>query len=164
MKFRNAILIPIVILVVALALATGVSAQTTPPPVTDDDVNRVAHELYCPVCENTPLDVCPTQACAQWRALIREKLALGWSDEQVRDYFVVQYGDRVLATPPAQGFNWVFYGMVIAALLGAATLLYLVLRRMVKRPAQTQPTPQGAKPAADPDYLRRIEEELKKRG
>lgn len=154
----------IIVLAAALALAAGVSAQTTPPPVTDDDVNRVAHELYCPVCENTPLDVCPTQACAQWRDLIREKLALGWSDQQVRDYFVMQYGDRVLAAPPAQGFNWVFYVIIPVALLGAVGVLVSVLRRMVKRPAQGASAPQTAKPAADPDYMKRIEEELKKRG
>ncbi|HEY9087193.1 MAG TPA: cytochrome c-type biogenesis protein CcmH [Anaerolineaceae bacterium] len=154
----------IIVLAAALALAAGVSAQTPPPPVTDDDVNRVAHELYCPVCENTPLDVCPTQACAQWRDLIREKLALGWTDQQVRDYFVMQYGDRVLAAPPAQGFNWVFYVIIPVALLGAVGVLVSVLRRMVKHPAQTASAPQSAKPAADPDYLKRIEEELKKRG
>ncbi len=41
---------------VAPALAQG-------QPPTDDEVNRIAKQLYCPVCENTPLDVCPTQAC-----------------------------------------------------------------------------------------------------
>jgi len=58
-----------------------VSAQTPQPqsqvPVTDNQVNAVAHELYCPVCENIPLDVCPTQACAQWRELIRQQLGQG---------------------------------------------------------------------------------------
>jgi cytochrome c-type biogenesis protein CcmH/NrfF len=54
------------------------SAQDTEPTgPTDDEVNAIAKQLYCPVCENIPLDVCPTQACAQWRDLIREKLARG---------------------------------------------------------------------------------------
>ena len=45
------------------------------PTPSDDEVNRIAHQLYCPVCENTPLDVCPTEACRQWRDLIRQQLA-----------------------------------------------------------------------------------------
>ena len=37
------------------------AAQENEPKkvVTDDDVNAIAKELYCPVCESTPLDVCP---------------------------------------------------------------------------------------------------------
>src|SRR5687768_4143054 len=39
-----------------LAPARGYAQGSAP---TDDDVNRVARQLYCPVCESTPLDVCP---------------------------------------------------------------------------------------------------------
>ena len=76
---------------------------------TDDDVNAVAKQLFCPVCENIPLDTCGTAACEQWRGIIREKLSEGWTEDQIKNYFVEQYGDRVLAEPPAQGFNWVVY-------------------------------------------------------
>ncbi|HLB48324.1 MAG TPA: cytochrome c-type biogenesis protein CcmH, partial [Anaerolineales bacterium] len=64
---------------------TVVYAQSDDP--TDDDVNRVAKQLYCPVCPNTPLDVCETKACQDWRADIKDKLAVGWTDEQVIEYF-----------------------------------------------------------------------------
>ncbi len=162
MKSRTIFWIVLISLAASLAYTGSVLAQDVPTFVPDDDVNRVAHGLYCPVCENIPLDVCPTQACAQWRELIRQKLAEGWSDEQVKDYFVAQYGDRVLATPPAQGFNWVFYVIIPVALLGAVAILYSVMRRMVRpKAASAQPpsTPGGEEDA----YLRRMEEELKKR-
>jgi cytochrome c-type biogenesis protein CcmH/NrfF len=57
-----------------LAVAT-VSAQGSTP--SDDQVNAIAKQLYCPVCENTPLDVCPTDACKEWREEIRGMLAEG---------------------------------------------------------------------------------------
>ena len=69
------------LLALAILLAAPVLAQGQNPP-TDDEVNAVAKQLYCPVCENTPLDVCPTQACAQWRDLIRLKLSQGESEEE----------------------------------------------------------------------------------
>ena len=86
------------ILFSALALVGVVSAQTPQPP-TDDEVNRVATQMYCPVCENVPLDVCPTTACADWRADIRDKLSQGWTEQEIKDYFAAQYGDRF--KPPA---------------------------------------------------------------
>ena len=61
-------------------LSTPPAALAQQPTPSDDEVNAIAKQLFCPVCENTPLDVCPTQACAQWRELIREKLAAGWSE------------------------------------------------------------------------------------
>lgn len=92
--------------------------------ISDDDVNAVAKQLYCPVCENIPLDVCGTQACAQWRELIREKLAQGWNENEIKEYFVLQYGDRVLAEPPRSGLNWLVYILPPVAFLAGIFILY----------------------------------------
>ena len=75
-------------------VSSVVSAQQPTP--SDDQVNAIARQLYCPVCENIPLDVCPTTACAKWRELIRQKLSDGWNEQQIKDYFVNQYGASVL--------------------------------------------------------------------
>lgn len=115
-------------------IAVPASAQTREP--TDDEVNAIARQLYCPVCENIPLDVCPTQACAQWRATIKEKLAEGWAEQQIKDYFVEQYGMRVLAAPPVQGL-WILPWL--AFLAGVGVLIYYL--RAIRRPA---PAPAAA--------------------
>src|SRR5512146_2918350 len=84
----------------ARATQAAAPAQPGGPGSTPNDVNRVAKQLYCPVCPNTPLNVCETQACQDWRELIRQKLSAGASDQEIITYFVAQYGQRVLATPP----------------------------------------------------------------
>jgi len=43
-------------------------AQGSEP--TDDEVNAIAKQLYCPVCENISLDACGTAACEQWRNIM----------------------------------------------------------------------------------------------
>lgn len=154
------------ILIVALGLVlAGVRAAAAQSPTpSDNDVNRVAKQLYCPVCENIPLDVCPTTACGEWRELIRQKLASGWSDQQIKDYFATQYGDRVLAEPPRRGLNWLVYVLPPLFFLGGAVIVFSVLRRMHAAPAAgpaPEPTPDAGKPGDDP-YLRKVEEELKK--
>jgi cytochrome c-type biogenesis protein CcmH len=142
--------------------------QPTPDTskISDDQVNAIAKQMYCPVCENIPLGVCPTQACAQWRDLIRLRLAEGRTEAQIKAEFVEQYGDRVLATPPAQGFNWLVYLIPPLAILAGGYILFRTLKGMQQTPAPVQPPP--ASPAASgdaspDDYVRRLEEELRKR-
>jgi len=140
----------------------------TPGPITDDQVNAIAKNMYCPVCENTPLDVCPTQACAEWRELIRDKLAEGWNEQQIRAYFVERFGDRVLATPPARGLNWLVYVIPPIAFLAGLYLLYrafLSMRASTELNTPTRVTPEGSEgePESPKDpYLDRLEEELRK--
>lgn len=133
-------------------------------PVTDDQVNEVARQLYCPVCENIPLDVCPTQACAQWRALIKEKLEAGWSVEQIKQYFAVQYGDRVLGEPPRKGLNWLVYILPPIMILGGALLLGWIIKgmRLPKKTTGSIPGKEDYSSSGD-EYISQIEEELKKR-
>lgn len=132
----------------------NVIAQNDYP--TDDQVNAIAKELYCPVCENIPLDVCPTQACAQWRALIKEKMIAGWSKDEIKQYFVDQYGDRVLAQPPARGLNLLVYILPPVVFLGGVVVVYLNLKKIKKIPEKEI---QASKINND-KYLQEIEEAL----
>lgn len=157
---KRTIWIFLIISVLTLGWVYQVSAQAPTP--SDDDVNAIARQLFCPVCENTPLDVCPTQACAQWRALIREKLAQGWTAEQIKQYFVEQYGARVLAEPPRQGLNWLVYVIPPALMLIGVYILYRAFQSMRKPVLVDVDEPKTDEPNSD-EYLRRVEEELKKR-
>jgi cytochrome c-type biogenesis protein CcmH len=145
-------------------VAGGAWAQENPPrPATADEINAVAKQMYCPVCENIPLDVCPTQACAEWRDLIKDKLQAGWSDDQIKIYFVEQFGDRVLATPPARGLNWLVYVFPPLVFLGGVAVLYKAFRTWNQPPDLVAASIEAAEPEnQDDEYVRRLEEELRK--
>jgi cytochrome c-type biogenesis protein CcmH len=151
--------------ILAMLWTIPVSAQAPTP--TDDEVNRIAKQLYCPVCESTPLDVCPTEACRQWRELIRTMLADGKSETDIKQYFVEHYGARVLAEPPNRLVTYLV--PAVAILLGA----FLLFRgfQMWMKPSTTEAGQADSKPEAEPaqdpypqdPYVARLEEELKKR-
>ena len=157
--------------VLLLILTTPVFAQES---ISDNEVNEVAKGLYCPVCENTPLDVCPTQACEDWRELIRTKLAQGETPEEINAYFALQYGDGVLAEPPRQGANlilWLFpiVAIVLGGLYFGRTLQGLKVAEEEVATAVPPPTPastshNNAKPVAEErpldHYISQIEQEL----
>jgi cytochrome c-type biogenesis protein CcmH len=148
-----------------------VAAQNPQPTPSDNAVNRVAKQLYCPVCENIPLDVCPTQACHDWRELIRQKLALGWTDQQITAYFAQQYGDRVLAEPPASGLNWIVYILPWVAFAGGVVIVWRVLVTTRKKSLANAVSAVGTDEAhdahdqksSDDPYIRKLEEELRKK-
>jgi cytochrome c-type biogenesis protein CcmH len=159
-KITNYQLLLAALLAVVLALTLNRVASAQGPTPTDDEVNRIAKQLYCPVCESTPLDVCPTEACRQWRDLIRTMLAEGKSEAEIKQYFVEHYGARVLAEPPNRLASYLVPG--IAILLGA--LLLARGFQMWLKPVKTDIEPADAEreaTSADP-YIARLEEELKK--
>ena len=163
---RGSIFILVFALVTGLAafLPTSGPVRAQQPTPSDDEVNAIARQLFCPVCENTPLDVCPTQACHDWRELIRQMLAEGKSESEIKQYFVNQYGARVLSEPPSTGMNWLVYVVPPLAVLAGAYMLFRAFRTWkVLRETQSASPAQGSAPAADDDYIARLEEELRKR-
>lgn len=160
MKITNYKLPLALLLTVTFTLLFSLVASAQGPTPTDDDVNRVAKQLYCPVCESTPLDVCPTEACRQWRDLIRTMLAEGKSDEEIKQYFVTQYGARVLAEPPNRMISY----LVPAAIILLGALLLARGFQMWMKPLATETTADEAHretKLVDP-YIARLEEEVKK--
>jgi cytochrome c-type biogenesis protein CcmH len=154
-------------LVASLLLAGLVSAQQPQPTPSDDQVNAIASQLYCPVCENTPLDVCPTTACAQWRELIRQKLIEGKSPQEIKDYFVEYYGARVLGAPPAAGFYWLAYVVPPIIILAGAYVLvraFLSWKKNAPPPEKlaTSPPPPAIQPPERDEYIQRLEDEVHK--
>jgi cytochrome c-type biogenesis protein CcmH len=156
--------IKLILLMIALAaslLAVKVvyAQGGTPYTPTDDDVLRVAKNLYCPVCPNTPLDVCETKACEDWRAQIRDQLSEGWTDQQIIDYFVAQFGERVLAEPQRKGFTSLVWFLPLIVVLVGLGIVYEILRNWRKQ----GPTPVTvtSTPIIPDELLRKIEREIR---
>jgi len=108
-----------------------ISAQES--SVTADEVNVVAKKLYCPVCENIPLDNCGTAACADWRYEIQLQLEAGLTEQEIIDDFVYRFGDRVVGTPQdpllriiSVSIPWLF------TIVGSLSVIYILIRLQLK--------------------------------
>src|SRR4026208_2156671 len=148
MKIATYKLLLALLLTVTFSLLFSVLASAQGPTPTDDDVNRIAKQLYCPVCESTPLDVCPTEACRQWRELIRTMLSEGKTEAEIKQYFVEHYGARVLAEPPNR---LVAYLVPAVAILLGALLLFRGFQMWMKPPTtKADAANADEKPVQDP--------------
>jgi cytochrome c-type biogenesis protein CcmH len=150
------------ILFVLLVPASAQDVEPTALPVTADEVNAVARQMYCPVCENIPLDVCSTAACAQWRDEIRIQLSQGQSPEQVIENFVGRYGDRVVGTPQDPSLRalslwtpWLLAGLVVIVVV----IVFIGWSRSSRKAAAEIPAGEAAV-LSDDDYRARLERDL----
>jgi cytochrome c-type biogenesis protein CcmH len=143
--------------------AQGGGDPTPVREVTDDEVNAISHELYCPVCENIPLDVCGTEACARWRAQVRTLLEQGASGDEVIAYFVRQFGDRVVGVPQDPTLNSLSWAVPVAAVILGVIIVGVVFARWRSggEPDAAPPDDEDDDVASDDDdYRARLEREL----
>jgi len=86
----------------------------------------------------------------------RETHAMVAAGDEILDHYVAQYGERILATPPAKGFNTFVYLLPWMALILGASFLILLIRKL------RSPAPSCApSPAPDARYASLIEKEMK---
>ena len=135
------------LLLIAAALllaATPVAAQEPPPtpdrPLADAAQEARAQALFddirCVVCQHEAIADSPAGLAADVRALVREQIAAGRSDQQVRDDLVRRYGDFVLFTPPLRGGTWLlWFGPLLFLGLGGWIVLGIIKRA---RPQEQQ--------------------------
>lgn len=96
--------------------------------VLEERANLLETQLLCPVCEGQSLRESQAQIAVSMKALLREQLDQGYTNSEIRDFFVARYGEAVLAAPRAQGFGllaWIIPAVIVAAgLLVLGFVLY----------------------------------------
>ncbi|HEV3408290.1 MAG TPA: cytochrome c-type biogenesis protein [Gaiellaceae bacterium] len=140
----------------ALALATPALAAHT--GWTPDELER---ELTCPTCQTT-LAMSDAPVADRMRAFIRARHAAGDTKAEVRERLVAEFGEGVLAAPPAEGFNLLAWLLPIGGALAAALVLGFLAWRWAggeKRERAADPSSNG-RVSLDPELERRLDEEL----
>ncbi len=158
---KSKIIVGVLLALVAAVWFAATPARAQGPVNIDDEVNRIAKGLYCPVCPNTPLDVCGTQACIDWRGDIKTMVQQGKTEQQIRDAFVARFGPQVLGAPPAEGFNWLAYILPVAGIILGTVIAWFTVRAWLVRrtPATAGQSPDA--PEIPKEYADRIEKDLK---
>jgi cytochrome c-type biogenesis protein CcmH len=146
---RPAPLLLLVLLLLPLAAEAAPQA-----PVDEETVTRIAARLRCVVCQNLSVADSPSEMANQMRGIIRERLRAGDTPEQVVAYFVERYGEWILLSPPARGFNLLVWTAPFLAIAGGFVVVVLVTRRW-RRAAGT-----GDLPPPDAATRERIRREL----
>ncbi|MBA2741528.1 MAG: cytochrome c-type biogenesis protein CcmH [Actinobacteria bacterium] len=142
---------PTLVLTIALGLLVPVSVWAADPPSAAD----LEAELVCPVCETT-LDQSNAPVAERMKVFIRERIAAGDTEQEIKDALVAEFGSGVLATPGKRGFGLLAWLIPLAAIAVGALAVGLLVRGWTRRgvPADDDPAP------LDAGLERRLDEEL----
>jgi cytochrome c-type biogenesis protein CcmH len=111
----------------AALLLAAVAPAVLGDPAQEARAQSLEQEIRCVQCENEPIAQSTAEIASDMRALVRERIAAGDSDEDIRAFFRQRYGDYVLFRPPFDARTWALWAAPF--LLGGAGLTAVLAGR-----------------------------------
>jgi len=131
------------------------AAPMGPDPAVEARMMALANELRCLVCQNQTLADSHADLAQDLRQEIREMVARGMSDDEIRSYLVDRYGDFVLYRPPWKATTALLWaGPFLLVVVGGIVLGASLRRRRREALADDAPLSDEER-----DRLRRILDE-----
>ena len=119
----------LLLLMVSAPVVAAPVADTFSNPTTESRARALQRQLRCLVCQGESIDESGATLAADLRHLVRQQIADGKSDREIKDYLVARYGDFILMQPPLQTDTYFLWLAPFVVLLGAGGVAFWVIRR-----------------------------------
>jgi S1-C subfamily serine protease len=129
-------------------------AERLANPAKEAHARDLFKEVRCVVCQSESIDDSDADLAKDLRRLVREQVAAGRSDAQIRDFLVARYGEFVLLKPRfsiSHALLW--FGPGLLLVLGGAGLLWRVRR---PPPPEADFAPPPGAPMSFADIFERV--------
>lgn len=133
-----------VVVIAGVVLAARSGPSNSPAARAD----RLDRELACPVCVGESVADSNAPESRAIRSDIVKRIRAGQRDAEIRDAYVVTYGEHILLTPSNGGIGIVAWGVPIVALVLGGAGIFFAVRRSSR-------TPRLAASAEDEDIVDR---------
>lgn len=114
---------------VAALLIAMVAPATLGDPAQEARAQALEREIRCVQCQNEPIAQSTAEIARDMRVLVRERIAAGDSDADIRAFFRARYGDFVLFRPPFDTRTWLLWGAPLVLLGGGLAAVMASQRR-----------------------------------
>ncbi len=127
-------------------VAWAIDPVELPDPVLQERYRALTHELRCMQCQNQSIADSPVSLAGDLRREVRELLAAGKTDAEIREHLASRYGDFILFRPRFTAQTaWLWVTPVLLLLVGLFVALRIIRGRASL--ADVDPT----EPDAGPD-------------
>jgi cytochrome c-type biogenesis protein CcmH len=120
--------------------ALGIDAERAfDDPALQARYENINRELRCLVCQNQTIADSNATLAADLRREVREMIAAGKSDAEIREFMIQRYGDFVLYRPRMTASNFLLWAApVLLLVIGALAALRFVRRRAAEADIDTE--------------------------
>jgi cytochrome c-type biogenesis protein CcmH len=123
--------------------------------------HQLAAQLMCPVCDGQTIDGSSAQISQDMRLKVRELLDEGQTNAEIKDYFVLRYGEDILAAPEGSGFNLLAWVVPVFIVFGGIGIALVAIKNMRKAGIQAKSSPLPAQKNGDlSDFLAQVDRDL----
>jgi len=116
-------------LLLAVPAFAAPAPDTFANPATETRARALQRQLRCLVCQGESIDESGATLAADLRHLVRQQIAAGKSDAEIKRFLVARYGDFILMQPPLQSDTLVLWLAPFVVLLGAGGVAFWAIRR-----------------------------------
>ena len=141
-SFLRACLLACLLAVCGRALAIDTEAAFA-DPVLQHRYEAINRELRCLVCQNQTIADSNATLAQDLRREVREMIAAGKSDDEIRDFMIERYGDFVLYRPRMTAQNFLLWAAPVLLLLGGAFAVVRVVRKRTQEPDLEPESPEA---------------------
>jgi cytochrome c-type biogenesis protein CcmH len=96
-------------------------------PALQSRYENLTRLLRCPMCQNQAIADSPVGIAADLRRELREQIAAGRTDQEIKDFMTARYGDFILYNPPVKPKTWLLWAapglLLLAGLASAAVVI-----------------------------------------
>ncbi|MCZ6538990.1 MAG: cytochrome c-type biogenesis protein CcmH [Chloroflexi bacterium] len=122
--------------------------------------HQLAAQLMCPVCDGQTIDGSNAQIAQDMRVKVRELLDSGSTNAQIKDYFVVRYGEEILAAPSGRGFNLIAWIVPFFIVSGGIAIALVTIRNLKRSNARSSGVASAGGGTDLAEYLARVDQDL----
>jgi len=110
--------------------AWAIDPVELPDPAQQERYRALTHELRCMQCQNQSIADSPVSLAGDLRREVRELLAAGKTDDEIREHLASRYGDFILFRPRFTAQTaWLWITPVLLLLLGIFIALRIIRGR-----------------------------------
>ncbi len=110
--------------------ARAIDPVELPDPVLQERYRALSHELRCMQCQNQSIADSPVSLAGDLRREVRELLAAGKTDDEIREHLASRYGDFILFRPRFSAQTaWLWITPVLLLLVGLFVALRIIRGR-----------------------------------
>ena len=96
-------------------------------------IREISQNVRCLVCQNQSIDESNSELAKDLKILIKEKLILGDSDEEIYGFLKERYGDYILLKPPLNLNTVILWFLPFIVLMFGSILIFKIIKSSIRK-------------------------------